>query len=312
MSAWLVTGGAGFIGSHIVARLAGRGETVRVIDNLSTGCIDNIRPLFTQIKFYNDDIRRVEAVDHIMDGVDYVLHQAALPSVPRSINNPAATNDTNVNGTLNLLLAAKKAKVKRVVIASSSSVYGDSEKLPKVETMPTNPLSPYATSKLAAENYAHNFSSIYGMEIICLRYFNVFGPRQNPNSQYAAVIPKLIQAFLNNESPTIFGDGEQSRDFTYVENVVNANLLAAVTTKANAGVFNIGCGAQTSLNKVMYILEAITGNNPAIINEPARQGDVKHSKASIKLARHYLDYDPQVSFEGGLESTVRWWRENNS
>ncbi len=310
MASYLVTGGAGFIGSNIVHELVKRGEHVRVLDNLSTGRPENLRGILDKIEFIEGDICDENTVRRAVYGVDYVLHQAALPSVQRSVNDPIASNRVNVNGTLNLLMAAREEKVKRFVIASSSSVYGDTPVLPKVEDMPINPLSPYATSKLAAEKYAMNFYKLYGLPTVALRYFNVFGPRQNPKSQYAAVIPKFITAMLKGESPVVYGDGEQSRDFTYIENVVEANLRACHSEKAPGHVVNIACGKRYTLNELLHLLENILEMPANARYEEPRPGDVKHSLASIELAREVLGYEPQISFEEGLRKTVAWYRDS--
>ncbi len=309
MASYLVTGGAGFIGSNIVHELVRRGERVRVLDNLSTGRAENLRGILDKIEFIEGEICDEDTVLRAMYGMDYVLHQAALPSVQRSVNDPIASNRVNVDGTLNLLIAAREQQVKRFVIASSSSVYGDTPVLPKVEDMPINPLSPYATSKLAAERYAMNFYKLYGLPTVALRYFNVFGPRQNPESQYAAVIPKFITAMLKGESPVVYGDGEQSRDFTFIENVVEANLLACYSDKAPGHVVNIACGQRYSLNDLLRFLERVLDTPANAVYESPRPGDVKHSLASIELAHEVLGYKPRVSFEEGLRRTVDWYQK---
>jgi len=307
LSIYLVTGGAGFIGSHIVEELVRRREAVRVLDNLATGHLDNLTAVRDRIEWIEGDIRCLETARKAVEGVDYVLHQAALPSVPRSINDPLTTNQVNVEGTLNLLVAARDAKVKRLVFASSSSIYGDTPVLPKHEDMPPNPKSPYAISKLAAENYCCAFHRIYGLETVSLRYFNVFGPRQDPKSQYAGVIPLFMRAMLAGRPFDIFGDGEQSRDFTFVRNVVNANLLAATAPEAAGKVFNIACGQRYTLNHLVHLLTGLIGRSAASpVYRPARTGDVKHSQASIERARQYLHYQPQVPFEEGLAITLEW------
>lgn len=308
MSIYLVTGGAGFIGSNIASALLERGEKVRVIDDLSTGKYENIERQMGDFEFIEGDICEFAIVEKAVNGVDYVLHQAALPSVPRSIKDPLASNKVNVEGTLNLLVAARDAKVKKLVLASSSSVYGNTPTLPKHEEMPPQPLSPYATSKLTAEKYAMNFHQIYGLPTIALRYFNVFGPRQDPSSHYAAVIPKFIKAMLANEPPVVYGDGEQSRDFTFIENVVEANLLACHSEAAGL-YMNTACGERYTLNLLLTTLEKIMGVNAKQKYEPARVGDVKHSHASIELAQKCIGYKPKVSFEDGLKKTVIWYKE---
>jgi UDP-glucose 4-epimerase len=308
MSVYLVTGGAGFIGSNIASALLERGEKVRVIDDLSTGKLENIDRLKGDFDFIEGDICEPAIVEKAVHGVDYILHQAALPSVPRSIRDPLASNKVNVEGTLILLVAARDAKVKKLVMASSSSVYGNTPLLPKQEQMSPQPLSPYATSKLAAEKYAMNFHQLYGLPTIALRYFNVFGPHQDPNSHYAAVIPKFIKSMLVNEPLVVYGDGEQSRDFTFIENVVSANLLAC-HSKA-AGLFmNAACGERYTLNALLKTLEKVMGVSANQQYEPERVGDVKHSHASIELAKKHIGYEPKVSFEEGLKKTVSWYRE---
>jgi len=311
MSKYLVTGGAGFIGSHIVEELLRRGEKVRIIDNLSTGKIDNIKDFLSEVEFIEGDLRDINKVREAVKGIDYVLHQAAIPSVPRSIADPISSNSSNVDGTLNLLFAAKEAKVKRVVIASSSSVYGDSEILPKTEEFTPNPISPYAVTKLVKELYARVFYQIYGLETVSLRYFNVFGPRQDPTSQYAAVIPRFITKMLKGESPVIFGDGEQSRDFTYVKNVVEANILASISDKVGRGeVINIACGESITLNQLVNRINEILGTNIKPIYTEPRSGDVRHSLASINRAKELLGYTVKVSFLDGLKETINWYKNN--
>lgn len=306
---YLVTGGAGFIGSHLVEELVRQGQRVRVIDNLSTGKKENIEPFISRIEFIEGDIRDLQLVREAMQGVDYVLHQAAVPSVPRSVRDPLTTNAANVDGTLNILIAARDAGVKRVVYASSSSVYGDTPTLPKREDMRPEPRSPYAVSKLAGEFYCRVFYHVYGLETVVLRYFNVFGPRQDPKSQYAAVIPRFITALLCGEPPTIFGDGEQSRDFTYVENVVEANLLAAKVPNIAGEVFNIACGERITINELAQLLTEIIGVNPRLKPKyaPSRPGDVRHSLADISKSRGLLGYEVKVSTREGLEQTVAWY-----
>ena len=308
MALYLITGGAGFIGSNIANELLARGEKVRVIDNLSTGKLENIESLNGDLDFIEGDICDFETVKKAVDGVDFVLHQAALPSVPRSVKDPIASNRVNVEGTLNLLVAARDSNCKKLVMASSSSVYGDTPTLPKHEDMPPQPMSPYATSKLAAEKYAMNFHKVYGFPTVALRYFNFFGPRQDPNSHYAAVLPKFIKAMLSNEPPVIYGDGEQSRDFTYIENVVNANLLACESDAAGCFI-NTACGDRYTLNHLVKVLEEVMGLTANPRYEEPRVGDVKHSQASIELARKHIGYDPAVSFKEGVEKTVAWYRD---
>jgi UDP-N-acetylglucosamine/UDP-N-acetyl-alpha-D-glucosaminouronate 4-epimerase len=315
-SRYLVTGGAGFIGSHIVEALIRRGDDVVVLDNFSTGRRDNLevavreagagRPGPTVIE---GDIRDPETVRRAMAGVTHVLHQAALPSVQRSVEDPIASHAVNATATLDLLVAARDARVRRFVYASSSSVYGDTPQLPKVETMPVSPLSPYAASKLAGEHYCRMFHPLYGLETVSLRYFNVFGPRQDPNSQYAAVIPNFVRAATRRESPTVFGDGLQSRDFTYVENAVQANLLACEASAAASGrAYNVACGVATTLLDLLRLLGSIVGATIRPDHGAARAGDVRHSLAAIDAARERLGYQPGVGLEEGLRRTVDWFR----
>jgi nucleoside-diphosphate-sugar epimerase len=304
MANYLVTGGAGFIGSHIVDALVERGETVRVLDNLSTGARANLGRSWEHIEFIEGSILDRTVLSQALAGIDYVLHEAALPSVPRSVADPLASHEANATGTLNVLVAAREAGVKRLVYASSSSVYGNSPVLPKHEDMPTNPLSPYAVSKLAGENYCRAFFQVYGLETVCLRYFNVFGPRQSPTSQYAAVIPKFIALMLRGEAPVIYGDGTQSRDFTYVSNVVQANLLACSAPDAAGQVLNVACGDQHSLLDLMRALNHLLGTGFAPTLMPNRPGDVQHSLADIGRAQRVLGYSVPVRFEEGLERTL--------
>jgi len=312
LATYLVTGGAGFIGSNIVHELVGRGETVRVLDDLSTGRMENLAGLLDRIEFMNGSITEIEMVQRAVDGADFVLHQAALASVQRSVDDPLASNEANVRGTLNLLIAARDAGVKRFVFASSSSVYGESEELPKREEMPTAPISPYGVSKLAGEAYCRAFYEVYGMPTVALRYFNVFGPRQDPNSHYAAVIPLFIMALLEEKRPTLFGDGQQSRDFSYVSNVVNANLLASQSKGAIGQIFNIACQRQHSLLDLLNILNDLLGSNIEPMVAPPRAGDIKHSLADIGKARHLMGYEPKIGFHEGLARTVLWYREHQA
>jgi nucleoside-diphosphate-sugar epimerase len=301
---YLVTGAAGFIGSNIVEELVRRGEEVRAFDNLSTGKQANLRGVASSIEFVRGDITDAESVKGAVRGVDYVLHQAALPSVPRSVQDPLASHEANATGTLNVLLAARDEGVKRVVYASSSAVYGDSPTLPKHEAMPTDPLSPYAVNKLAGEHYCKVFSLIYGLPTVALRYFNVFGPRQDPTSQYAAVIPAFIVAMLEGRRPIIYGDGQQSRDFTYVSNVVSANLLACQRDEAVGSAMNIACGDRITLLELVAQLNSLLGTNIEPVHEPARPGDVKHSMADITQAEKKLGYKTIVDFSAGLSKTI--------
>ncbi|WP_066632815.1 SDR family oxidoreductase [Desulfolucanica intricata] len=303
----LVTGGAGFIGSNLVHTLVEQGHKVRVFDNFATGKFENIMSVINKIDLIVSDLRNQDDVQRAVEGVDVVFHQAALPSVPRSVADPYTTHRVNSDGTLNVFLAARDHGVKRVVYASSSSVYGSNEKLPKEETMLTRPMSPYAASKLTKEVYGRIFYNLYGLETVGLRYFNVFGPRQNPESQYAAVIPKFITALLKGNAPTIYGDGEQSRDFTFISDVIKANLLAAKAPGAAGEVFNIACGNRISLNELLNLLKKITGREVEPVYTDSRPGDVKHSLAAIEKARSVLGYYPEVSLEAGLRQTVAWF-----
>lgn len=304
MTRYLVTGGAGFIGSNIVEELLKKGEFVRVLDNFSTGRRSNLEPFKNDIDLIEGDIRSYHVVQKACQGIDFVLHQAALPSVPRSIFDPITSNEVNVNGTLNILHAAKECKVKRVIYASSSSVYGDNPKSPKSEDFTPNPKSPYAVSKLTGEYYCKVFYQIYGLETVSLRYFNVFGLRQDPNSQYAAVIPKFLKMLKNGQSPTINGDGTQSRDFTFVKNNVEANIIACTAPNAAGKVFNIACGESYSLNQLVEMLNTILGTNIEPIYGPERSGDVKHSLADIQKAKEDLNYRPLIMFKEGLKILV--------
>lgn len=308
MSVYLVTGGAGFIGSNIVAELVCRRQDVIILDNFSTGRRQNLAAMEGAVKIIEGDIRDSDTVACAMQDVDYVLHQAALPSVQRSINAPITTNDVNVNGTVNVLTAARRAGVRRLVFASSSSVYGNSTSLPKHEDMPVSPLSPYAVSKLAAERYCLSFYEVYGLPTVAIRYFNVFGPNQDPSSQYSAVIPRMIAALMRDESPVIYGDGHQSRDFTYVSNVVEANLLACTCACAIGHVFNIACGEAHSLIELYHDLAAIIDSSVAPTFLDSRQGDIKHSLASIDYATKLLGYRPSVDWYEGLRNTVKYYQ----
>ena len=309
MTRYLVTGGAGFIGSHLVEALIRAGEEVRVLDNFSTGRAENLGGLRQSMELVEGDIRSYHLVLEAMRGVDFVLHQAALPSVPRSVRDPITSADVNIIGTINVLHAAKEAGVTRVVAASSSSVYGDNPSLPKREDMCPRPLSPYAVSKLAGEQYCQTFWHIYGLETVAIRYFNVFGPRQNPGSQYAAVIPRFITALLHDEALTMHGDGTQSRDFTYVENVVRANLLACTAPDAPGQVFNVACGERHSLLDLVDELAAVCGRRADVVHTASRAGDVQHSQADITLARTVMGYEPVMGFAEGLQRTVDWYTD---
>jgi nucleoside-diphosphate-sugar epimerase len=305
----LVTGGAGFIGSHLARRLLREGHEVRVLDNFSTGSRANLADLDGSIDVVEGDVQSYERAHNAVAGCEVVFHEAALPSVPRSIQDPLTSNSVNVIGTLNLLLASRDSGVRRVVFASSSSIYGSDLTLPKREDRAPRPIAPYAVAKLAGEGYCRSFSEVYGLETVALRYFNVFGPRQDPLSQYAAVIPKFIVALLRAESPVIHGDGEQSRDFTYIDNVVDANLLAASAPDVAGQTFNIACGERISLNDLVAELRAITGSELEANYVEARSGDVKHSLADIGRAEEMLGYRPAVSFSEGLRRTVASLRD---
>ncbi len=307
MAIYLITGGGGFIGSNLVKALLAKGEQVRVLDNFSTGKKENIQQVLNQIDLIEGDIRDPEIVRRAVKGSDYILHQAALPSVPRSIADPVSSTTVNIDGTVNLLVSAKEFGVKKFVMASSSSVYGDSPTLPKREDMTPNPLSPYALTKLAGEYYCQVFSRLYTIETVCLRYFNVFGHGQDPTSQYAAVIPKFITAVLQGHPPTVFGDGEQSRDFTYIDNVIQANLLASHSTVGDGAVFNIACGQRITLNNLLKELAAISSKKITPNYQSPRPGDVKHSLADISRAQKYLGFKPQVVLQEGLRKTVNWF-----
>lgn len=305
MALYLVTGGAGFIGSHLVDELVGRREQVRVLDNFSTGKRENLEQLVGDIELVEGDIRSYHIVREVVKDVDYVLHHAALPSVPRSVNDPITTNEVNVGGTLNILDAAKDAGVERVIYASSSSVYGANTELPKREDMVPQPISPYAVAKLTGEKYCHVFSRTYGLETVSLRYFNVFGPRQDPKSEYSAVIPRFISSMIDGHELTIHGDGTQSRDFTHVDNIVSANLLAVhAGTGARGEVYNLACGQSTSLNEMVELIAGLIGVSAKVKYGRPRPGDVPHSLASIEKAKTEMRYVPLVSAREGLEKIV--------
>jgi nucleoside-diphosphate-sugar epimerase len=313
MAFYLVTGGAGFIGSNIVETLVARGERVRVLDDFSTGKRRNIEPFLPKIELIDGSVAKFDDCRRAVDGVDFVLHQGALPSVPKSVAMPRESNDANVTGTLNMLVAARDAKVKRFVYAASSSAYGDTPTLPKVETMPARPKSPYAIQKYTGELYCRVFFETYGLETVALRYFNIFGPRQDPTSQYSAVIPKFITAYLKNEAPVIYGDGKQSRDFTYVENVIAANLAACTANKQCAGsVVNIACGERIDLNDLARVIREAIGSDLMPRYEPSRVGDVMHSLADVSAAQELIGYAPKVKFAEGIARTIEWYRAHQS
>ncbi len=310
----LVTGGAGFIGSAIARALLARGDKVRVLDNFFSGKRENLAEVARDVELIEGDVRDAAAVARACAGVEVVFHEAAIPSVPRSLADPLASNDANITGTLNLLHEAKRAGVRRVVYAASSSAYGDTPTLPKIETMTPAPLSPYAVSKLAGEHYCAVFAGAYGLETVSLRYFNVFGARQDPKSEYAAVIPRFVTAGLVGKGVTIFGDGTQSRDFCYIDNTVEANLAAASAPAAGASgrVFNVACGAATSLNDVVKMIGEALGKSIPVTYAQARVGDVKHSLADIAAARSALGYKAAVSFQEGLRRSIAWYAERRA
>ena len=305
---FLVTGGAGFIGSNLADELLKQGAKVTILDNLATGFTENLEEINGDFEFVEGDLNDDDKLVKSLAGVDIIFHQAALPSVPRSIENPVETHQACVNGTFNLLLKAKENGVRRVVYAASSSAYGNQEMLPKVETMIPSPLSPYAAAKLMGEYYCQVFARVYKLETICLRYFNVFGPRQNPSSQYSGVISRFIDALMSENSPTIYGDGEQSRDFTYIANVVDANIKAAFTTKGVGEVINTANGERITLNELLNVLQKITGKeNIEADYQTERQGDVKHSQADNRRAKEWLGYEKTFDLEAGLRRTIEWW-----
>lgn len=309
MGKFLVTGGGGFIGSNIARYLVKDGHYVVILDNFSTGKKENLQDIISDVKLVEGDVCDMKTVLPLVREVDYILHQAALPSVPRSIVDPVLSNYVNVNGTLVLLEAARESNIKRFVYASSSSIYGDSVELPKYEEMQPNPLSPYAVSKMAGEYYCRVFHKVYGLETVSLRYFNVFGPYQDPASQYSAVIPKFITSILSGNSPVIYGDGEQSRDFTYVSNNIEANLAACYNPGVGGEVFNISCGKRTSLNDMVTMINAELGIKIISKNEAPRKGDVKHSQGSVKKAESLLKFSASVEFEEGLKKTIDWYKK---
>jgi nucleoside-diphosphate-sugar epimerase len=308
MAHYLVTGGCGFIGSHLVEALVKQGEQVRVFDNCLTGKQGNIKNVADKIEFFSADLRDLDAVHEAVKGVDYVFHEGALPSVARSVKDPIASNAVNINGTLNLLVASRDAGVKRVVYAASSSVYGNTNTLPRSEDLCPQPASPYAITKYVGECYCQVFTEIYGLETVALRYFNIFGPRQDPNSPYSAVIPLFISAYLNGEAPKIEGDGEQSRDFTYIANAVHANLLACHTEGVAGEMFNVGCGQQITINQLASVIGKLMDIDTKPVHVDPRPGDVRHSLADISKAKRLLGYEPLVDLEEGLRKTIDWFK----
>lgn len=307
----LVTGGAGFIGSHIAGTLASNGARVRVLDDLSTGHRENIEEIDGDIDFIEGNVADEDLLARVLEGVEVVFHQAAIPSVPRSVEEPRQTHIASVDGTFSLLLAARDKKVRRVVYAASSSAYGDQPVLPKAEDMRPDPLSPYAVAKLVGEYYCRTFTLVYGLETVSLRYFNVFGPRQDPGSQYSGVVSRFISSLLSNERPVIYGDGEQSRDFTYIDNVVAANLSAAVSPGASGKIINVANGERITLNQLLDEVKQLTGKQDVSAEyfEP-RVGDVRHSLADVSLAREFLGYESKVGLREGLQRTIDWWKDS--
>jgi nucleoside-diphosphate-sugar epimerase len=310
MIEYLVTGGAGFIGSNIAEFLVKNGKSVRIFDDFSSGKRENIESFAAKIEIFEGDLRDFDAVKRAARDVRFVLHVGAIPSVPRSVDDPKTSNEINITGTVNVLLAARDAKVERVVFSSSSSVYGDTPELPKRENMTPQPQSPYALQKLTGENYGRLFWQLYGLPTISLRYFNVFGPRQNPQSQYAAVIPRFVTAILKGEPPIVFGDGTQSRDFSHIENIIEANLAACNAPKEAVGeAFNIGCGERITLLQLIETIEKIVDKKAKPRFEPPRAGDVMHSQADISKAKRLLGWSPRVNFGEGIRKTVEWYRQ---
>ncbi len=310
MRHFLVTGGAGFIGSHLVHALAARGERVRVLDNFSTGKRENLADVADAVDLIEGDLRNPDDCRRACEGIDVILHEGALPSVPKSVEDPLASHQCNIDGTFNILLAARDAGVQRVVYAASSSAYGDTPTLPKIEDMAPSPLSPYAVNKLVGEYYCKTFYDCFGLQTLSLRYFNVFGPRQDPTSQYAAAIPAFVTAILRDEPPTIYGDGEQTRDFCHVDNVVHANLLAADAAETHGEVLNLACGERVTVNQIIAAINKILGKSVEPNHVEPRAGDVKHSLADITLAKNVIGYEPKVMFEQGLELAIDWYKRN--
>lgn len=315
MSNYLVTGGAGFIGSNLAIALIKQGHSVRVLDNFSTGKKQNLESVVDQIELVTGDLTHFDDVREAVKDIDIVLHHGAIPSVPKSVADPLGSNKANVDGTLHILLASRDARVQRVIFASSSSIYGDTNpSLSKTESLAPRPISPYGVAKLAAEKYCQVFYHVYGLETVALRYFNVFGPRQDPESMYAAVIPRFIRALLQSQPPQIYGNGEQTRDFTFIDNVITGNMLAATASKEKVAgeVFNLAAGGQTSLNQLIEILQELMSVTIMPEYQPARQGDILHSTADIEKARSQMDYEPRISLLEGLRKTIEWYRAQNS
>ena len=312
MQKYLVTGGAGFIGSNIVRKILEQDDFARIVDDFSTGRRENIEEFLDNHNFelIEGDLTNLDIAKKAVEGIDFVLHQAAIPSVQRSIEDPIGSNNANINGTLNILIASRDAKIKSFVYASSSSAYGENPQLPKREDQPAFPISPYALTKYTGERYCQIFWKLYGLPTICLRYFNVFGPKQNPDSQYSAVIPKFIKALLKGEKPIIYGTGEQSRDFTFVDNVVSANLLSAKSEKGFGEIFNIACGDETKLNHLLSMLQEIIGAKIDAEYKNSRAGDVPNSRADISKAEQFLGYKPKIEFKEGLIKTIDWYKNN--
>ena len=308
--AYLVTGGAGFIGSHLVEKLVGDNARVRVLDNFTTGKRENIAPFLDRMELIEGDIADPDICRRACDGVEVVFHQAAMPSVPRSVEDPVTSHRTNIDGTFNLLVAARDAGVRRFVYAASSSAYGETETLPKIESILPDPLSPYGVQKLTGEQYCTVFAKCYGLSTLSLRYFNVFGPRQDPKSQYAAAIPAFITAILRDEAPLVYGDGEQTRDFTHIDNVVHANMLAARADETQGEVMNAACGERITINEVIAEINRVLGKQVKSKHVDERAGDIKHSWADIGLAERLIGFKPLVSFAEGLRSVIDWYKEN--
>ncbi|MFA5863236.1 MAG: SDR family oxidoreductase [Phycisphaerae bacterium] len=312
MSLFLVSGGAGFIGSHLAEGLINRGKKVRIIDNFATGKRKNIQHLMDKIELIEGDIRKPEDCKKAVQGVAVVFHEAAIPSVPKSVEDPGLSHQSNVDGTFNMLMAARDAGVKRFVYAASSSAYGDTEISPKFEKILPGPKSPYAVAKLVGEYYCRCFYQCFKLQTIAIRYFNVFGPRQDPASQYAAAIPAFVTAIMENRRPTVYGDGEQSRDFTYIENVIEANLLAAAAPETHGEVINVACGESITVNAIIKRINELLGKNVQPIYSPSRPGDVKHSLADITLAGEVIGYRPKILFDKGLQLAIDWYVKNAS